>query len=207
MGIISYSVTFDAMAPRLTLVGERVSHLTGLAVSVVDADAAEATRAQDARFHFAFDAGYTISVYTYRPGAIAEFCERALGRMVPIIGRSVDGMSEPAGSQAVFVRGYVGQEPTLLLATVIALETLGGTADPPLADADRDQYGRRITEAELRRRRRRLGWRVGAFSALGVAAIILSSPYWISRALIDVPARIWRARKIVRSLGGSGRSE
>jgi hypothetical protein len=121
-----------------------------------------------------------------------------LGELAPVIG-GIEGMNERAGTQAVYVKGCVGQELTLLLATVIVLESLGGIPTPGISKNYRDSYGRRVTVVEIRRRRRGVEWQMASLSALSVVVMILSSPIWIVWTLIKMPWEIRRATRIARS--------
>jgi hypothetical protein len=62
------------------------------------------------------------------------------------------GATEADDTQTVHLRGYVGAEPTLMVTTQLALESLGGTSSRDIPDDVLRDYGQPITESELKDR-------------------------------------------------------
>src|SRR6185312_1895298 len=138
-----------------------------------------------------------IIVHAYRPGGVRRHLER-LGEVGgPFVG-AVQGADERPGTQTVYVEGFSGMEPTLLLSAVSALRALGGRVGGGLNESMLDRYAVKTTLTELRSRRQKFHTRE-LVTALGVIVslpvIIPWSLLWFSWTAITVPLRIRRAVK------------
>jgi hypothetical protein len=110
--------------------------------------------------------------------------------------------NEPAGNQAVYLRGYMGQEPTLLLVTILALEDLGGRPRHPIGEVERRQYGTPITPAQLEERRRKLARQLWPIVVVSVLLLPLAIPLWLVGFVLMMPWRVWKANKLYRRYSG-----
>ena len=114
----------------------------------------------------------------------------------------VEGANEPVGKQSVYVQGYLGQEPTLLLATTLALEALGGRLGAPMTDDIRRECGRVISSDELGRRHRKAQKQGRLALVAWVLLLPVLVPVWIvtlAWQLITMPRRIWKAHQLVQT--------
>jgi hypothetical protein len=114
------------------------------------------------------------------------------------IANVVQGVNEAAGTQTVYVQGYVGQEPTLLLATTLALESLGGRLGEPMSDELRREFGRVVSGDELRRRHRKVGRQGLMALAGGVLLLPVLVPVWTVEMAWQVGMLLRRLRKARR---------
>ena len=80
---------------------------------------------------------WPLEVFAYRQGSVAGV-----------------GVIEPADTQTVHLRGDIG-EPTLMVTTQLALESLGGTSSWEIPGEYRREFGQPITESELMERLRK----------------------------------------------------
>jgi hypothetical protein len=129
MGVVVSEVVFDGEAPELSAIADKVTELSGLPLSVADGDG----DLYDLHAHLAFACApeTQLEVHAYPAGAVKEFYHQTFGDADLPFARCVQGLNEPAGTQAVYLRGYIGQEPTLLFVTILTLEALGGRPSTP----------------------------------------------------------------------------
>lgn len=209
MGMMFASVTFQDRAPPLSDICAKITDICSLRVVVLKSDTDEI---HDLHATIAFECAQdlTLEALAYRQGAIAQSLDDAFDEPThrSFMKRVVQGANEPAGTQRVYLRGYLGQEPTLMLTTQLALEALGGTPAQAIPDDERQTYKKPITESELAQRRReteRELRKVGVITVLMLPAVI---PMWIIGSLwflITLPFRIWRAYRALKAIerGGS----
>lgn len=200
MGIVVTEVIFDAPAPTATKIAARVEEIVGLPLVVRDSspEIKGSLFDLDAQLAFAVYPRSQIEVTAYRAGAVREHL-RLTGVDVMPIADVVQGSNEATGQQTVYVEGYVGQEPTLLLATTFALETLGGRLGKPMPDHVRRDYGQSVSVDELRRRYRKVQRQGLLALAAGVVLLPILVPIWmisIGRHLVERPARILKAKQV-----------
>jgi hypothetical protein len=198
MGIMFAKVYFDA-APGLGQIVAALETMTGLSVICKErATENSDVREFDALLAFRDFPGLAIEICAYRPGAVQKNME-AMGVDKMPFSKIVDG-NEPPGAQGVYLRGYMGQERTLLCATCLAMERLGGRMKGEVSQEMRKKYGGSITSQELRARHRakaRRNW-------LNLLVGLITMPIWLlwflfsmSYYIITLPRRIRRARKMV----------
>src|SRR3954468_16041582 len=110
MGVVMGEATFNGRAPELRQVAEKVAELSGLAVLIEESGPGLKGDLHDRHGHLAFACApdQRLQVYSYRPGAVrAHYHEFSGGYDLPTA-RFVQGLHEPAGTQAVYLRGFVG---------------------------------------------------------------------------------------------------
>jgi hypothetical protein len=138
-----------------------------------------------------------LEVHSYRAGAVREFCRHTFGNAHLPVAQIVQGL-----------RGYLGQEPTLFFATLLALEALGGRPREPLSDEDRREYGVQISPAELQERRRRMTRRALPGLLIRLVLLPVLIPLWavgLLCFLVSLPWRLWRAYRVyLNHMSGQG---
>src|SRR5258708_7272902 len=113
MGMVFGEVAFDGRAPCLSFIGAKISELSGLPVSVTELGSDVKGDLYDMHTSLAFVCApeEQIELYTYRAGAVKEFCDQTFGDAdLPMV-KLTQGLNEPSGTQVVYLRGFIGQEP------------------------------------------------------------------------------------------------
>lgn len=202
MGIHVFKVTFDAPAPTAAAIAARVTELVGLPLILRESPPEIRGTLHDLHAQMAIEAypKSEIELTAYRVGAVKEHL-RLTGMDALPIANAVQGANEVLGEQTVYVRGYVGQEPTLLLATTLALESLDGRLSEPMSEDIRHEYGRSISLDELRRRHRKVQKQGLLTLVVGMLLLPVLVPIWIATLcwhLITMPHRIWKAQQFAK---------
>lgn len=178
-------------------IAAQVMEASGLPLTVCGSGAELRGRLYDMHAQLAFmQAPKTqVMLTSYRPGSVKELLQQQGMEGVPIA-KVVQGAAEPPGTQTVYMKGYVGQEPALFWAVALALEVLGGRLREPISEEMRRKHGGRITPSELDRRHRQ-SRRKGMLSlvvgllllpvlipvwALSIAWYLLTLPWWLRKA-------------------------
>lgn len=171
MGIVSREVSFQGMAPPLSLIVDKIAEIGGLPLEVQESSAE--IRGDlfdlDARIGLACLSNHDIKIYTYRNGAVKEFLEKAGPSMLPIA-KVMVGAKEPTGVQTVYLEGYRGQDLSIMDLAVLALESLGGQPRIPPSTQMREKYAKPLTESQLNCRKYTLHSRSLAYSAVAIMA-------------------------------------
>jgi hypothetical protein len=199
MGVVVQEVIFDAPAPTAVAIAARVAELVGLPLITRDAPSGIRGSFRDLHAHIAFEAhpDAEIELTAYSAGAVRQFLRRTGVDTMPMASH-VQGVNEAEGKQTVYVRGYVGQEPTLFFATTLALEQLGGLLREPIPENVRREYGHSISSAELSRRHRTAQKHMLLTFAASLLLLPILVPVWTVMALITMPYRIWKAQQVVK---------
>jgi hypothetical protein len=200
MAVVTTEVAFDGPAPELYRIAVKVAELSGLTLSVTESGTEVKGDLYDLHGYLAYACApeQRLELWTYRAGAVRKFCEETFRDAELPITRWVRGMNEPAGTQAVFLRGYLGQEPTLLVMTTLALEALGGRPREPISDEVRLEYGVPITPAQLQTRQRTLARQLWPTVVVGCLLLPLLIPLWVVAVLVTMPWRLWKAKQLYR---------
>jgi hypothetical protein len=200
MAVVTTEVGFDGQAPELYRIAVKVAELSGLTLSVTESGTEVKGDLYDLHGYLAYTCApeQRLELWTYRAGAVRRFCEETFGNVELPMARCVRGVNEPAGTQAVYLRGYLGQEPTLLVMTTLALEALGGRPREPITDEERREYGTSITPAQLQARQRRLARQLWPTVVVGCLLLPLLIPLWVVAVLVTMPWRIWKANQLYR---------
>ena len=196
MGMVFADVMFQDRAPPLSDICTRITDICSLPVVVLESNADE-MHDLDATIAFECVPDIPLEILVYRPGAVVEFCDDTFDEptLSSFMKNIVQGVNEPAGTQTVYLRGYIGQEPTLMITTELALESLGGTSSHAMADDDRQEYGKPISESELKERYRKTERQMRRLAFTTVAMLPLLIPMWILGcvwSIIMSPFRIWQ---------------
>ncbi len=207
MGIVRERVVFDGRVPALADICAKITDTCGRSVIVLDSTADEL---YDWHASIAFECVREgeLELYAYRPGAVRQFCNEELDDTAQRLLKAImQGANEQAGKQSVYLQAYVGQELTLFETTVLALESLGGRPSQPICDDERREFGRVISESELRerhrdakRKMRRVGW-AGFVLLPVIIPMVIVQCVW---DLITTPFQIWRAKQILDDIGNDG---
>lgn len=192
MGILIQEVQFHGDLPDLARIGAAITQLCGLPVTITDSspDVKGTLYAMHARVAFDCHRSNTIEVFSYRPGAVRQLYAQVTANVPPDLAeppRALLGVNEPEGTPSIHLRTYVGQEPTLLMVTTLALEALGGEIKRPVPEAARRTYSRLLTPAALK-------WRTRKLQALTVVAMIAFIVLLPINLLLMVP-QLWRTRR------------
>ncbi|MGB0561648.1 MAG: hypothetical protein ACPGVO_07560 [Spirulinaceae cyanobacterium] len=180
MGIAKTCVTFQNHVPDLFDICSKITDICSLPVSVLESGTCE-LHELDAKIAFECAQGLPLEIYTYQPGAI-KFYDHARAQddlVYRTFAQNVEGADELPGTQTVYLQGYLGQEPTLMLTTQIALETLGGTSINAITDDDRQKYGRPISESELTERCEEIECQTKKTALILILMLPLLIPMWI----------------------------
>jgi hypothetical protein len=175
MGKALVEATFPAPAPKAAAIAARVTDLVGLPLIVSESSSEFRGRLYDlhARVAFAAYPKEEVTLSAYRPSV--DRAGMATGPLADV----VQGSREVAGTQKVYIEGYVGQEPTLLFATLLALEALGGHLTESVSEEERRNYGRTISPEELGRRYHKTQ-RKGLVAVTGGVIVAACSIIWWS---------------------------
>lgn len=212
MGVVATEVIFEGGAPELSSIADKVAELSGLALSIRELSADVKANLYDLQGYLAFACapGTQLEVYAYRAGAVRELYHQTFGDADLPIARCVQGLHEAEGTQAVYLRGYLGQELTLLVMTTLALEALGGRPREPIGDEERRHYGTPITPAQLHKRHRKLARQTWPILLVGLLLLPVLTPLWLAGIFVRMPWRIWKAyrlyRDYTRGREGTGRA-
>jgi hypothetical protein len=204
MGVVVAEVVFDGQAPGLSRIAEKVTELSELALSVTESGADVKAGLYDLHASLAFVCApkVRLELYSYRSGAVKEFYQQTFGDAGFPFARFTQGLNEPPGTQAVYLRGYVGQEPTLLVVTELALEALGGRPRESIPKEIRQEYGAPVSAAQLEERLRKVARQVWLGLLMGVVLLPLLIPLWLFGVLwglMSLPWRIWKGYQRYRS--------
>src|SRR5262245_44568951 len=204
MGMVFGEATFDGRAPDLSCIADKITELSGLPVSVTESAAEVKGELYDMHASLAFSCAPAerLELHTYLPAAVREFCNEAFEGIEFPTAKFVQGMSEPAGTQTVYLRGYIGQDPTLMIVSILALEALGGRPKHPILDEMRREYGKPITTSQLIERHRKLRKQGRWQAAIVLLLLPVLIPLWFVGCLallVTTPWRIWKGYQLYRS--------
>lgn len=202
MAVVIHRVVFDGGVPPIGRVIARVRELTGLALSTRESpDSLESAKVFHVQLAFACAPSTEVLAYAYDRAALEAFVNRMGAQVAAAIGPILEGMDEARGTQTLYLRIYLGQDPTLLLATAYALEQMGGRPHPALTPNEREDCGRTLTEGEVTRRCRHARWRSAAGMAVAGPVAILSIPFVLLGTLITLPWKIWQTHQNAKRAG------
>lgn len=160
------AATFPDGAPSLDAICEQITAISSLPVVVLESDADELYTLR-AKIAFEHMPDNTLSLKVERRGAIARVIHG-------------DTTPEPTtGPQEVHLRLFVGQEPTLMRTTQLALEALGGRPRTPLSDEDRATFGQPIESTELDAREHKLRRQMNGLTGVTCFLLPVLIPMWI----------------------------
>lgn len=204
MGIVFDEVVFQGRAPPLSAIVDKITELSGLPLTVTESGAGVKGELYELHGYLAFACApeQQIEIHVYRDGAVQKLCKEMFGDVHLPIAQYVQGNNEPVGTQSVHLRGYLGQEPTLLIMTTLALEALGGSSRHPLGEEERRQFGTPISPAQLEERRRKVarqGWLLAVACLLLLPVMI---PLSIVGLVVMTPWRVWKGYRLYRSFTG-----
>jgi hypothetical protein len=101
----------------------------------------------------------------------------------------------------VYIKGSWKREPTLFVATQLALERLGGFATFPLTDQQRSDCDRQLTTADMADRRRRWRQRVRYGRVLQVLLLPVTIPLTLLKWLVvAIVPGVWKLGRSVTAL-------
>lgn len=172
MGMMLGRVEFDDRAPPLADICSAATEICGLPVVVLESTDDE-IHDSHATIAFACAPDVPLTVYTYPSGAAGN---------------------EPAGTQTVHLEAFIGQERTLIVATALALESLGGVPYGGISDDDRQEFGKQISESELEARQReaeRQARKLARTTVLMLPILIPMGIIAIVWSLITAPFEFW----------------
>ena len=192
---MSSQVIFDERAPGLERIAEQVTEISGLPVSITDRlkEFPDPSSDFDGTLAFTCVPQSWIELRAYRPEEVRKFYHESVGDpdlRLPMA-RCVHGLNEPSGTQTVYLRGYINQEPTLLFVTLLALEKLGGRPRHPIPDDIRRGYSVRITETELEKRCRKAGRQAWLGAAVAIVMLPVLIPLWVLFLFLKLPLGVW----------------
>lgn len=205
MGMVVREVTFDGCVPTAMHIAKQMEELAGLQIALEENGPEICGDLYDLSAHLAF-ARFPqdrIKIVAYRPSTTKKDLKKDIEETgmseFPVASR-IQGANESPGTQTVFLQGFMGQEPTVLIVANLALERLGGRLHSPIADELRKEYDRRITVGELELRHRK----VRRQALLRFLVGVLTMPIWLPLQLllfgwhmVTLPWRIRKARKLI----------
>ena len=202
MGLWWQKVKFQDDVPDGASIKAAIERLTGLAVAVREnIPAARHPGAFAYTVSFECSPGNAIDIECHGPDGLLEDADDRLALFKPEdsgldrldpVAPSKRHRAPECGKQACTVRleGYVAQEPTILYATILALESLGGVPDSPLSDETRNRYAVPVSRAALRCRE----WRMGLVGILLMLAAVVVAPFLFLWHLLRLPFELRRMR-------------
>lgn len=196
MGRIFASVEFPGHAPPLVDICAAITRVCSMPVAVIESNSDD-LRDLDATIAFECAKESTLDLLVYRPGAAATFCDESFddAANTSLMKSVVQGANEPAGAQTVYLRGVLGQERTLFVTTVLALETLGGRPANPIADEERREFARPVSETELLKRQRAMDRDIVMIVLIAFLLLPVLVVAWLAGALwaiFSIPLHVWR---------------
>jgi hypothetical protein len=209
MGVVVVQVAFDWHAPDLSRIAEKITELSGLPLKVIESGADVKADLYDWHAHLMFtcDPEVQLKLHCYRAGAVQECYRQTFGDARLPMAKYVQGLNEAPGTQTVYLRGYVGQELTLLLVTELALEALGGRPHHPISEEVRREYGAPINATQLEARRRQAKKQALDTALVGVLLLPVLIPLWFVGFALFVglmPWRLWKAYRLYRTYKEGG---
>jgi hypothetical protein len=198
MGLVFEEVVFDGRAPQLSHIADKITELSGLPLGVIESGPDVKGDLYDLHGYLAFACApkQQLEIHAYRDGTVRK-------HRLPM-GKCVQGMHEPSGTQSVYLRSFIGQEPTLLLAATLALEAMGGHPKHLPGDEVRREYGTPVTPAQLAERQRKLAGKL--WPAVGIALLLLpvAMLLWFIEFLVQMPWLVWKVHQWYRTGRGEG---
>jgi hypothetical protein len=158
MSLVVGNVTFTGKAPGAAEIAAKVEAISGLPVVFTNQES-DFAYLYDFHGHLAFACApeERLEISCYRPGEAKKYYNQMFDGYEDLpTAKYAQGLNEAAGTQVVYLRSYLGLEPTLLMATTIALESLGGRPYDPITEEVRREFGVPITEKQLEERRTKL---------------------------------------------------
>ena len=198
MGIMFAKISFEEHVPPFSDICSQITEICGLPVIVLGL---LDDKLYDLHAAIAFECAQdvTLELIAYRQGAVGQFCEdacdeeRILGTLLKNV---VQGANEPIGTQSIYLRGYLGQDTTLMNTTKLALESLGGIPTEPISDEDQSNFGRTICKSELRERHNTMKREMQKVFIVNVLMLPLLIPFMVVSLiwfLITMPFRLWQS--------------
>src|SRR5262245_40072835 len=198
MGMVFGEVTFEGRGPTVDELAARITETCGLPVTIHPPHA-EDLDIYDQHGYVSFAAApeEQLEVFSYKPGAAKKYYNDFMEdfEYTPTAKFAV-GLNEPPGSQVVYLRSYIGHEPTLLMVTLIALEALGGKPREPLTFENRQGYSKKVTEEELAKRRKILHRQFKRTAWITMLLLPITIPLFLLQMFLMftlLPWRLWKA--------------
>ena len=182
------SVSFDGPAPGLSTIAEKVAELSGLEVSVEEADSEFMAGHYDVYgdLWFKCDPEDHLNIEVWANASTAESNEHMKTEVIVNYGRD--------------------RVRTLLSVAILALESLGGRADPPCYKGERRRFVTPISSSELLRQRRK----APHWSRLQGVILILLLPVLIPLGVVillcimlSLPWLYWKETRRLREFSQS----
>jgi hypothetical protein len=199
MGILKTNIEFGYPAPKTEKVLKTISDITGLPVSIVETIMED--KLYDCNVYFAFN-GFPeqkVKMYSYRPGAVKEFYKEIMEEDEgnPVMTNVLQGCNEPEGKQSLYLEVYLGQELTLFVGAIRALELLGGVNQRDLSIPE-DKFNFPISVSDLKKRYQKQKKLINKNWIQILFLLPFLIPYYILKVLlqlIKMPFKLWRALK------------
>ncbi|WP_254508904.1 hypothetical protein [Anatilimnocola floriformis] len=194
MTLVVANATFAGPAPSLAEICAEIEKICGQPVIAKDHGEHE-LREWSADIAFACTPNNTIEIYVFSPEKLAAFNADFFGELMAAA--RLKKLNDNGPSRTVNLRGYLGQELTLLGMAELALENLSGKLQFPFSSERRAELNQPITAKELVSRRRRAG-RQSSMTNLVLAFALPIVVIWsIAVALIRLPFNLWRAWRML----------
>lgn len=204
MGMMFGTSHFSDTPPQLTEICERMEAICGLPVLVHEKDSGPGY-VYEATIAFAANPDLELKISLSDREAmrqnIDETCDDPVLRSM--MKNTVQGANAPPGTNSVHLQGYLGQEVTLMMVTLLALESLGGVTDQPFSKEERQEFERFISEEELEARCMEAAKQVRRSQYTALLTLPLWLPIWLLGMVafvIMLPWKILQANRIVKQL-------
>ena len=199
MGLVMGRVYFPGQVPSLEELAARVTARSGLVVRAEPSELQDGFYQVHGRLAFACVPELWVEVYCYTQ----EQRQRNVEMFVDFGLVSPEAVHAPRPPGAtVHVKTFVGVEPTLFFQTELALEELGGELSEGFPEEARLEYGRPLTEAELRRRIRDAAAAMRPVWWASALLLPLLLPLHLVWTLVRLPWMLWKARRLLHERGG-----
>jgi hypothetical protein len=202
MAIVTQKAQFKTPAPGLAQITDAITEICGLGVTAEESSAEIKGGLFDMHADLAFPAypKNKVQIHTYIPGIVQKHHQEMMkefGGFAP----QAQGWDEGPEVQTVYLRIYLGQEPTLFEVAGLALEKLGGKLAQPVSEETRDIYGAKLTLGTLKKRH----FKSSGQNYLGLAVILVVLPITLPLALLKAaitwPSRMKKARQLMKEKG------
>ena len=201
MAIVVQEARFPSPLPDIGRIVGTITEICGLPVLVKESGSDIKGNLYELHAHLAFACAPKdhVEIYSYQSGAVQQSYKKMyadMGEFAP----KPKGWDEPLGTQMIYLKIYLGQEPTLFHVAILALEKLGGELKKPISEDDRQAYGDTLTPAIFEKRLSKNRWQ--NFREMGLTLLILpvTFPFWLIRFIVKTPIAIWRACRYYRKV-------
>lgn len=203
MAIVTEKARFKTPAPRLKQIADTITEICGLPVTVEESGAEIKGGLYDFHAHLAFSSEPKdkLEIHAYIPGIVQKNYEQMRAGEMGEFAPKAQEWDEPSEFQTVHLQIYLGQEPTLLMVTALALEKLGGEIKKPFSEEMRQEFGGKLTPEILRERHKKMRRQMLLPGLLFWVTMPVWLVYKLLTSIVTMPYGIWKAYRFAKEKG------